>query len=56
MRRRSSWRTTKGRLGALLVQMADGTRFSVGTGFSDAVGVVEAFLARLSELTGGGVP
>src|SRR5262245_32329228 len=26
----------KGRLGALLVQMPDGTRFSVGTGFSDA--------------------
>lgn len=25
-----------GRLGALLVEMADGTRFSVGTGFSDA--------------------
>jgi DNA ligase-1 len=26
----------KGRLGALLVEMADGTRFAVGTGFSDA--------------------
>ena len=26
----------KGRLGALLVELADGTRFSVGTGFSDA--------------------
>src|SRR6202000_443843 len=26
----------KGRLGALFVELADGTKFSVGTGFSDA--------------------
>jgi DNA ligase-1 len=51
----------KGRLGALLVQMADGTRFAVGTGFSDAerqnpppVGSVIRF--RYQELSDGGVP
>jgi DNA ligase 1 len=51
----------KGRLGALLVQMADGTRFAVGTGLSDAerknppaVGSVIRF--RYQELTDGGVP
>jgi DNA ligase-1 len=51
----------KGRLGALLVQMADGTRFAVGTGLSDAerqnpppVGRVIRF--RYQELTDGGVP
>jgi DNA ligase-1 len=51
----------KGRLGALLVQMADGTRFAVGTGLSDAerqnpppVGSVIRF--RYQELSDGGVP
>jgi len=51
----------KGRLGALLVQLADGTRFSVGTGFSDAergapppVGSTVSF--RYQELSDGGVP
>ncbi len=51
----------KGRLGALLVQLADGTRFSVGTGFSDAergapppVGSTITF--RYQELSEGGVP
>ena len=51
----------KGRLGALLVELADGTKFSVGTGFSDAqrerppaVGALIAF--RYQELTEGGVP
>lgn len=51
----------KGRLGALLVQLADGTRFSVGTGFSDAqraspplVGSTITF--RYQELTDRGVP
>jgi DNA ligase 1 len=51
----------KGRLGALLVELADGTRFSVGTGFSDAeretpppVGSVITF--RYQELSEGGVP
>jgi DNA ligase len=51
----------KGRLGALQVEMADGTRFSVGTGFSDAernypppVGSTITF--RYQELTDGGVP
>lgn len=50
-----------GRLGALLVQLADGTRFSVGTGFSDAergappsVGSVITF--RYQELSDIGVP
>lgn len=51
----------KGRLGALLVQMADGTKFSVGTGFSDAqrnqppaIGSTITF--RYQELTDRGVP
>jgi DNA ligase-1 len=51
----------KGRLGALLVEMADGTTFAVGTGFSDAerespppVGSVITF--RYQELSLGGVP
>lgn len=51
----------KGRLGALLVELADGTRFAVGTGFSDAergsppaVGSLIAF--RYQELSDGGVP
>lgn len=51
----------KGRLGALLVQLADGTRFSVGTGLSDvergnppAVGATITF--RYQELSDGGVP
>lgn len=51
----------RGRLGALLVQMADGTQFAVGTGFSDAqraapppVGSVISF--RYQELSDGGVP
>jgi len=51
----------KGRLGALLVELPNGTRFSVGTGFSDAqraspppVGSTITF--RYQELTDGGVP
>ena len=51
----------KGRLGALLVQLPDGTKFSVGTGFSDhqrenppPVGSTVTF--RYQELTDGGVP
>ena len=51
----------KGRLGALLVQLADGTRFSVGTGFSDhqrenppVAGSTITF--RYQELTDRGVP
>lgn len=51
----------KGRLGALLVEMADGTKFAVGTGFSDAereqpppVGSLITF--RYQELSDGGVP
>jgi DNA ligase-1 len=51
----------KGRLGALMVELADGTRFSVGTGFSDAerespppLGSVITF--RYQELSDGGVP
>ncbi|QEH35023.1 DNA ligase [Aquisphaera giovannonii] len=51
----------KGRLGALLVELADGTKFSVGTGFSDAererppaVGSLITF--RYQELSDGGVP
>lgn len=50
-----------GRLGALLVQMADGTRFEVGTGFTDAernnpppVNTMITF--RYQELTDRGVP
>ncbi len=51
----------KGRLGALVVQLADGTEFSVGTGFSDAergnpppIGSTVTF--RYQELSDGGVP
>jgi DNA ligase 1 len=51
----------KGRLGALFVEMANGVRFAVGTGFSDAeredpppVGSVINF--RYQELSDGGVP
>jgi DNA ligase-1 len=51
----------KGRLGALLVEMPDGTTFSVGTGFSDAereapppVGSLITF--RYQELSDAGVP
>jgi DNA ligase 1 len=51
----------KGRLGALLVELDDGTRFAVGSGFSDAerenppaIGSVITF--RYQELSDGGVP
>jgi DNA ligase-1 len=51
----------KGRLGALLVELEDGTRFNVGTGFSDKeresppkVGSIITF--RYQELSDGGVP
>jgi len=51
----------KGRLGALVVRLADGTTFNVGTGFTDrereappAVGATITF--RYQELTDGGVP
>ena len=51
----------KGRLGALVVQLPDGTTFSVGTGFSDkqreappAAGSTITF--RYQELSDGGVP
>jgi DNA ligase-1 len=51
----------KGRLGALLVRLPDGTEFSVGTGLTDAqrndpppIGTTITF--RYQELTDGGVP
>ncbi len=51
----------KGRLGALLVEMPDGTRFAVGTGLSDAerqspprLGSIITY--RYQELSEGGVP
>jgi len=51
----------KGRLGALLVELANGTQFAVGTGFTDrqreqppAIGTLITF--RYQELTDGGVP
>jgi DNA ligase len=51
----------KRRLGAALVELDDGTRFAVGTGFSDAerehppaIGSVITF--RYQELSDGGVP
>jgi DNA ligase 1 len=51
----------KGRLGALMCELPDGTRFNVGTGFSDAeredppsVGAVITF--RYQELSNDGVP
>lgn len=51
----------KGRLGALMVEMADGTTFSVGTGFSDAERgnppAVGSFITfRYQELSDAGVP
>jgi DNA ligase-1 len=51
----------EGRLGALLVERPDGTRFSVGTGFSDAEREspppVGSFITyRYQELSTGGVP
>jgi len=51
----------KGRLRALLVELADGTRFAVGTGFSDAErenppGVGSSITFRYQELSDGGVP
>jgi DNA ligase-1 len=51
----------KGRLGALLVELANGTRFSVGTGFSDAEReapppVGSSITFRYQELSEGGVP
>jgi DNA ligase-1 len=51
----------KGRLGALVVEMPDGTRFNIGTGFSDAerespapVGTIVTY--RYQELSEAGVP
>jgi DNA ligase-1 len=51
----------KGRLGALRVKLADGTEFSIGTGFSDKqretpppIGATVVF--RYQELSDGGVP
>jgi DNA ligase-1 len=51
----------QGRLGALLVELANGTRFAVGTGFTDrqreqppVIGATITF--RYQELTDGGVP
>lgn len=51
----------KGRLGALLVQLPDGTEFAVGTGFSDAQrdnppAVGSSITFRYQELSDGGVP
>jgi len=51
----------KGRLGALVVEMKNGTRFSVGTGFTDAERrdppkVGELITFRYQELSTGGVP
>lgn len=51
----------KGRLGALQVRLADGTEFSVGTGFSDAQrntppGVGSVITFRYQELSDAGVP
>jgi DNA ligase-1 len=51
----------KGRLGALLVELSDGARFAVGTGFTDAqreqpppIGSTITF--RYQELSDGGIP
>lgn len=51
----------KGRMGAIVVQLPDGTEFSIGTGFSDHerenppnIGSLVTF--RYQELTDGGVP
>lgn len=51
----------KGRLGALVVQLDDGTEFNIGTGFSDAEresppGVGSTVTFRYQELTNAGVP
>ncbi|PQO34998.1 DNA ligase [Bremerella cremea] len=51
----------KGMMGALIVQLADGTEFSVGTGFSDAERVTppppgSVITFRYQELSDGGVP
>jgi DNA ligase-1 len=51
----------KGRLGALLVAMPNGTQFAVGTGFSDAQraappAIGSTITYRFQELTDGGVP
>jgi len=51
----------KGRLGALVVQLADGTQFSVGTGFSDSLRenpppVGSTITFRYQELSDRGVP
>jgi DNA ligase-1 len=51
----------KGRLGALLVELEDGTKFAVGTGFSDAErenppGIGSLITFRYEELSDGGVP
>ena len=51
----------EGRLGALQVELPNGTRFKVGTGFSDAQreappAVGEVITVRYQELTDGGVP
>ena len=51
----------KGRLGALVVQMPDGTEFSVGTGFSDKQRempppIGSTITYRYQELSTGGVP
>lgn len=51
----------KGRVGSLVVENADGVRFSVGTGLSDALranppGVGSVITYRYQELSDGGVP
>jgi DNA ligase-1 len=51
----------KGRLGALVVQLPDGTEFNVGTGFSDALrnqppSIGSTITFRYQELTDAGVP
>ena len=51
----------KGRLGALLVELANGKRFAVGTGFTDAQrsnppAIGSSITFRYQELTDGGVP
>jgi DNA ligase-1 len=50
-----------GRLGALVCELEDGTRFNVGTGFSDAQRaqpprIGEYVRVKFFELTDGGVP
>ena len=51
----------KGRLGALLVELPNGTRFNCGTGLSDAQrdlppAIGETITVKFQELTDGGVP